>query len=207
MIEMTLTNIDEIRRAFDPKLVKKALDRAISTAANRVRTQISVDVRQRYNIKAGDVGKSVTLRPINQDGVINRLLAYTGGRLSLRMFAAGSAAPTYSKRSGRQLPVRVTVLKAEGRKQVQGGFLAKGLNHETSTPYQIFQREGDPRRMTKGNYAGLKKQPLRKLTGPAIPTMVSNPKVITAAVDRAGEVMGTEFTRQMELLMSNTGGA
>lgn len=195
MIEMTLTNIDEIRRAFDPKLVKKALDRAISTAANRVRTQISVDVRARYNIKAGDVGKSVTLRPINQDGVINRLLAYTGGRLSLRMFAAGSAAPSYSKRSGRQLPVRVTVLKAEGRKQVQGGFLAKGRNAKGDTPYQIFQRVGDER------------LPIRKLTGPAIPTMVSNPKVITAAVDRAGEVMGAEFTRQMELLMSNTGGA
>lgn len=195
MIEMTLTNIDEIRRAFDPKLVKKALDRAISTAANRVRTQISVDVRQRYNIKAGDVGKSVTLRPINQDGVINRLLAYTGGRLSLRMFASSGATPRIGKRSGRQLPVRVTVLKAEGRKVVQGGFLAKGRNAKGDTPYQIFQRVGDER------------LPIRKLTGPAIPTMVSNPKVITAAVDRAGEVIGAEFTRQMELLMSNTGGA
>ena len=195
MIEMTLTNIDEIRRAFDPKIVKKALDRAISTAANRVRTQISVDVRARYNIKAGDVGKSVTLRPVNQDGVINRLLAYTGGRLSLRMFAASGATPRMGKRSGRQLPVRVTVLKAEGRQTVQGAFLAKGRNAQGDTPYQIFQRVGDER------------LPIRKLTGPAIPTMVSSPKVIGAAVDRAGTVMQAEFTRQMELLMSNTGAA
>lgn len=195
MIELKLANIDELRRALDPKLVKKALDRAISAAANRVRTQISVDVRARYNIKAGDVGKSVTLRPINQDGVVNRLLTYTGGRLSLRMFAASGATPRIGKRTGRQLPVRVTVLKSEGRKVVQGGFLAKGLNATGETPYQIFQRLGDSR------------LPIRKLTGPAIPTMVSSPKVIDAALELAGTVMEAEFTRQMDLLMKDTGAA
>lgn len=206
MIEMTLTNIDELRRAFDPKLVKKALDRAISTAANRVRTQISVDVRARYNIKAGDVGKSVTLRPVNQDGVINRLLAYTGGRLSLRMFAVGGTEPRAGRR-GRPLPVRVMVLKSEGRQVLPGGFFAKGLNAEPGTPYQVFRRRGDKRVMSKGNYSGQVRQPIVKETGPAIPTMVSSPKVIGAAVDRAGTVMQAEFTRQMELLMSNTGAA
>lgn len=193
MIEVKLENIDALRKAFDPKIVKQSLDRAIRTAAERVRTQISRDVRQRYNIKAGDVGKSVTLRAISQDGIVNRLLAYTGARISLARFGARPRQVRVGKR--KYTGVTVQVLKAEPRQLVKGAFLAQGLNANEGTPQQVFQRIGDAR------------LPIRKLTGPAIPTMVANPKIIAQASDTATDVMNREFIRQMELLMSKTGAA
>jgi hypothetical protein len=195
MIEMKLENMAELRAAFGKDVVGKALQRAVKTAADRVASQISRDVRTRYNIKASLVKAHVSLSPIKSGGFISRLIAYTGGRISLRNFVAGKAEPMISKKTGRHLPVRVTVIKDRPRHVVRGAFLAKGWNATDDTPYLVFQRIGAER---------LK---IRKLTGPALPTMVSNPKIIDDATDRAGTVMQAEFTRQMELLMSNTGGA
>lgn len=191
MIDITLENIAALRRAFDPEIVKKALDRAIKTAAERVRTQISRDVRERYNIKQGDIGKSVTLRAVKSDGVVQRLLVYTGARISLAKFGARPRNVRVGKRTYRGATVQV--LKSEGRQLVKGGFLAKGLNAKDDTPQQVFQRIGDSR------------LPIRKLTGPAIPTMVANKAILAKANDTASEVMHKEFTRQMGLLMDKTG--
>lgn len=190
-MDITLSNIAELRKAFDPKLVKQALDRSIRTAAERVRTQISRDVRERYNIKAADIGKSVTLRAVNRDGVLDRLLVYTGGRISLAKFGARPRVVRVGKRKYKG--VTVQVLKAEARQIVKGGFLAKARNAKDDTPLQIFQRTGDAR------------LPIRKLTGPAIPTMVSNKDIIAKINGTATDVLHKEFTRQMTLLMEKTG--
>ena len=190
-MDVTLTNIDALRKAFDPKLVKTALDRAIRTAADRVRTQISRDVRERYNIKAGDIGKAVTLRAVNSDGVLQRLLVYTGGRISLARFGARPRVVRGGRRKYKG--VTVQVLKSEARQMVKGGFLAKGRNAKEDTPQQIFQRTGDSR------------LPIRKLTGPAIPTMVANKAILAKVNDTATDVLNKEFTRQMNLLMEKTG--
>lgn len=202
-MDITLTNIDALRRAFNPRLVAQALDRSIRAAAERVRTQISRDVRQRYNIKAGEIGNAVTLRAVNRDGELSRLLVYTGGRLSLRKFGAR---PRVVHSGNRKLRgVTVQVLKSEGRKIVKGGFLAKGLNAKDDTPEQIFQRDGDKRKMKKGHYIGQMRQPIRKLTGPSIPTMVANKAILAKINDTATDVLNKEFTRQMNLLMDKTG--
>lgn len=196
MIRLTLDNVEELQRHFDPASVVKALDRSIAAAAARVRTGVSRDVRQRYNVKAGDVSRSVTLRPVRRGEVLDRLLVWTGGRLGLEKFGMRTrttygAAPGKGRRTKRK-GVTVVVLKGEGRQVVPGAFPGRGRNSQAEF---AFQRIGD------------KRLPIRKLTGPAIPTMVQNPDVITKAGDLAGEVLRTEFTRQMELLMAKTGGA
>lgn len=200
MIRLTLDNIDELNRAFDPSKVLKALDRAVAAAAARVRTGISKEVRVRYNIKAGDIGGAVTLKPVRSGDVINRLLVYTGGRLSLRKFGANKR--IVDGRPG----ASVLVKKENGRKILQGGFFALGLNAKPGeTPEQLWKRQGDPRPMRRGKYKGRVKQPIVKLTGPSIPTMVQNKDVLTNASTLAGDVMRREFTRQMQMLMDKTG--
>ena len=83
--------------------------------------------------------------------------------------------------------------QAEARQIVNGGFWAKGRNAKDDTPEQIFQRVGDSR------------LPIRKLTGPAIPTMVANKAILAKVNDTATDVLNKEFTRQMNLLMDKTG--
>lgn len=202
MIALTLENFDALKRRFDPADVLKALDRSVKTAAARVSTGISRDIRTRYNIKAGDVAKSVTAKPVFRGDVYGRLLLYVGNRVTLRKFGANK------RRVNGRTGVSVLVKKANGRKVVQGGFLALGLNARAGeTPEQVFKREGPARRMRKGNYVGRKKQPLIRLTGPSIPTMVQNKDVIEKASELAGEVVRREFTRQMQLLLEKTGAA
>lgn len=198
MIDVKLENLAEVRRAFDPRVVGEAVKRAVSTAAERVRTHVSRDVRERYTIKAGDIGRSVTLRAVHRGSIIDRLLVYTGGRLSLAKFAARPRQVRVPRKDGkgtRKLTgVTVQVKRAGGRQLVQGGFLARGRNAKDDTPQQIFQRAGDSR------------LPIRKLTGPAIPTMVANPAVIQGASTLAMDVLAREFPRQMDVLMANTRG-
>ena len=200
MIALTIENIGELQRRFDPADVLKALDRSIKTASARVSTGISRDVRVRYNIKASDIAKAVTVKPVYTGEIVSRLLVYVGRRVTLRKFGANK------RRVNKGLGVSVLVRKDNGRKIVQGGFMALGLNARPGeTPEQIFKRNGVPRRMRKGTYIGRKKQPLVRLTGPSIPTMVQQKDVIDKASDLAGEVVRREFTRQMNLLLQRTG--
>jgi hypothetical protein len=180
MISLELRNLKALKSAFDPKAVDNALTRAVKTASDRVRTQISRDVRATYNIKAGDIGKAVRVRQLRQADVPTGMLVYTGGRLSLAKFGARP------KKIGKRKGVTVQVRKGSGRSLVKGAFLGAGVNSQSQI---IFQRIGQDR------------LPIRKLTGPAIPTMVSQREIVDKASDMAAEILRREFARQMSLLV------
>ncbi len=192
-MDITLSNIAELRKAFDPKLVNKALNRAIKTASDRVATQISRTVREKYKVKLSVIKDHVTLRPIIDNGVINRIIAYTGGRMSMRHFVVGKPEPKYNKRTGLRQPVRVTIRKDRPRRVLKGAFIARGKYHREDTPLLVFKRKGK------------KRLKIMKLTTLSVATMVANKSVIEKAVETSGAVMEKEFTRQMGLLMDKTG--
>lgn len=179
MIRYEIENLPELRRKFDPKIIDKALERALQVAATKTRTRISTDVRKTYNVKAGDVAKTVRLTRIP----IGRLLVYTGSVIGLEKF--GARQKIVRTATGRRRGVTVQVKKTGARKLVKGGF-------------QIQKGKAILRRVGRGRL------PIERRFGPSIPQMVSNPAVIELATLKTGEDAAIEFNRQMEVLLSRT---
>lgn len=177
MLTYEMTGLDELRRKFDPKMINKALDRAQQVAATKARTRISKEIRQLYNVKAGDVGKSVRLQRI-QNG---RLLIYTGRMIGLDKF--GARPKKVKTKHGRRTGVSVVVRKTGGRKVVKHGFI--GNVHGA----KIFKRETDAR------------LPIRRLFGPSIAHMAGNEVVGNLAMLQVQEDAGIEFDRYLTYLM------
>lgn len=179
MFTYELTNFQELRQAFDPKLVDKAYDRALQVAATKARTRISRKVRETYNIKAGDIGRAVQLRKLQSEP--GRLLLYTGRMIGLDKF--GARPKNIKTARGRRKGVTVQVKKTAGRKQLKGGFIGgKGK--------VVFTRQG-PERL-----------PIERKFGPSIAHMAGNKTVLADFEAHAGEDAAVEFNRSLEFFMS-----
>jgi len=175
IISYQIEKLPELRRKFDAKFIDQSLQRALQLAATKTRTRISREVRQSYNIKAGDIGRAVRLTRIPG----GRLLIYIGKAIGLDHF--GARGKNVKTAHGRRRGVTVQIRKDRARKLVSGGFVGgKGKF--------IFKRAGESR------------MPIERLYGPSIPQMVSNNAVIESALLLTGEDLAVEFNRQMELL-------
>lgn len=214
MIEITTTNIDQLRKQFDPSVVDRALRLANSKTAQKARTQISKLVRQTYNIKAADIGKTVSIkRKSGKDTDI--MLFYIGQRISLKYFDArqvsnvgGAGVTTYrakngfasrrAKRKSKSTGVTVRIRKDKGRESVFaldrfGGrnerikaFMAAGKGSNL----QVFARDGD------------KRLPISKLTGPAVAQMVRSNDVLKQTMAFIQGEHVTQFQTHLEKLMN-----
>lgn len=178
MISYQIEKLPELRRKFDPKLIDKALDRALQVASTKTRTRISKETRKTYNVKAGDVSKAVTLRRISG----GRLLLYTGRVIGLDKFGARKKKVRTAR--GPRTGVTVLVRKDRGRKLVKRAFLADVHGAK------VFKRQGASR------------LPIRRLYGPSIAHMVGNEFIANAATLQTGEDAAIEFNRYLEYLMT-----
>lgn len=176
MITYEIERLQELRQRFDYRIIDKALQRALQVAATKTRTRISKEVRLVYNIKAGDIGRTVRLKRIPG----GRLLVYIGKVVGLDHF--GARGRNVKTARGKRRGVTVQVRKDRSRRLVAGGFVGgKGR--------VIFKREARSR------------LPIERLYGPSIPQMVSNGFVINNATLLTGEDAAVEFNRQLELLL------
>lgn len=191
MFTYELTNLRELREKFDPKLVDKAFQRALQVAATKARTRISRKVRQTYNIKAGEISRSVVLRKLQSEP--GRLLIYTGRMIGLDKFGARSKKVTSAK--GPRRGVTVLLKKGGGRKLVKGAFLGQAAN--AGHPFVFKRKRGT--RMIKNP----KKEQLRRLYGPSIAHMAGNKSVFAEFEAHAGEDAAIEFNRFLEFLMTS----
>ena len=187
MFTYELTNLQELRQAFDPRLVDKAFDRALQVASTKARTRISRKTRETYNIKAGDIGRSVVLRKLQSEP--GRLLVFTGSMIGLDKFGARPKRITTPR--GRRVGVTVQVKKAGGRKVVKGGFIANVSGNK------IFKRIPGTRMSSNPN-----KEKIKRKFGPSIAHMVGNKAVLADFEAHAGEDAAIEFNRFLEFLMS-----
>lgn len=93
----------------------------------------------------------------------------------------------------------VKVLRASGRKKVRGGFL-------TPTPQgarQIWKRTGQPKRlMTKGRYAGKRREPIKNLFGPSILSQYLKESIQTIGRDTFYERCAIEIDREVAFALS-----
>ena len=176
MITYELTQLKELREKFDPKLINQALGHALQLATTKLRTRVSREIRQLYNVKAGEVSRSATIKRLT-DG---RMLIYTGRMIGLDKFSARPK--RFRTAAGKRTGVTVQVRKDRGRKVVKSGFVAgKGA--------VIFKREG-PERL-----------PINRLYGPSLAHMAGNKVIGELATLQVGADAATEFDRYLKYLM------
>lgn len=196
MLEYDIRDLKALRETFDPRVVNKALKWSVNATARKAATRISKETRQRYDIKAGDIKRRLSIERVERDA--GRALLYTGARLPLAQFKPKekwvSVTPRRRVKSGprkgsmaRRRGVTVRVRKDKGRQLVQGGWLAKG---------QIFRR---------ADKDDNKSRPVPRF-GPSIPEMVDNPEVMREAQQLVRRDLPEQFNGRMEYLLSKQAG-
>lgn len=173
----------DLRKRLDPKLIDKALNSAMEKTAKKVRTHIKSQVRERYNIKAGDIAKAVKIKKVfGRDG--GRLIAYSGGYIGLDKFGARSKRVKSAR--GWRRGVTVQVRKDRGRKLVKRGFLGHGANN--NGPF-IFTRKGATR------------MPIRRRYSLSIPRMVGAQLTVQSVNEKVGQELPKEFAHAMDYFL------
>ena len=195
-LQFDVRELQELKQQFDPKDVEKALSWAVNATARKAATEISKETRKRYTVSAGDIRKRLRIERYRRD--VDRAILYTGRRLPLVQFKPSerwvSVNPKRRVQSGprkgsmaRRRGVTVQVRKGEGRKLVQGGWLAK--NH-------IFRRK------TRSDNQSIPEMRF----GPSIPEMVDNPQVIEAAQDLVREDLPQQFNDRLNYILNKKAG-
>lgn len=197
MIDIKIQNLDELRKAFDPQAVDRAFRSAVTQVTRKVRTRVSEAVRAEYNIKAGEIGKAVTLKTLSGPEE-QRLLLYTGKRIGLIHFGARPVQVRKNKR--KYYGASVALYKSKGRTRPAGAFIGRG---RTSDSQQVFKRMGVERGAPR--YAGDEK--LAKQTGPSIAHMVRTagvqPAVQAVIAQDFDRIFAHEMERRVPGLMDN----
>ena len=127
-----------------PRAMRLATVSAINKAMGKARVAASKEVRQVYNIKAGDIKKALNITRANSKKMYSNHII-SGKRLLLSYFS-----PRQTKKG-----VTVRIKKSSGRKVVQGAFEATMKTGHKG----VFKRKGKSR------------LPIRELTTLDLPTM------------------------------------
>lgn len=137
ILEFSFQNFEEVKRAFDPKIVQKAINSTIPRTARKARTEVSKQIRSVYAIKAATVKETVTLRTERKTDEVFSILSYRGASLPIDRFSTSVRSKATPK--GRRTAVSARVKKSGGRKLVKGGFPLQGRTGPT------MKRTGDSR--------------------------------------------------------------
>jgi len=178
MLRFELSNLEELRRVYDPSLVEKALVRSINRVSEKARTRVNREVRSEYHIKARDVNKALSIHRA-QRGQTEALLVYAGARIGLHKFGARVRTVRVKTRrwGNTRRQVRVRVRKDSALESAVGG---KGIAGFMSPQGFIYAR------------VGLKRTPLKFLAGPSVPHMVDNDTVL----DQVNQMMAVELPKE-----------
>lgn len=180
MIKIKL-DTSRLVKAMEPLKLNmgKVLAKTMKETGGELKTEASRAIRERYNLSASRVREGLTMVS-NVDGIA---LKGEGRPLGLQHFDA-----RVSKGKARQVSVRV--LKAGGRKNIKGGFMAQGL---------VWRRDLKKGKVypKKGRYVGtgIKRQPLEKLPGPSVGAMLLNDNTVLAVKWKLRESLQKNFKR------------
>lgn len=155
--------------------------RAIGTLRRRLPVQARRDIQAEYSVSASRLNKDLSATQ-TASGI--RLTGFFRG-VGLRNFGS------------RQTRAGVTAAVLRGKRTLRAGsFHARLLGGGE----QAVRREGEKRRMTKGNYAGQMRQPLQVEYGPSAAQMLRKGRRPERLVDFARGLLGAEVDRQLAAL-------
>lgn len=181
LLQFGFENFEEVRRAFAPEIVTKALRSTIPRTMRKARTNVSKEIRKVYNIKAGTVKDTVSLQSRRTSDSTVSILSYRGGSLPLDRF--GTSIRTISTRLGKRRAVSAKVKKGGRRRVVAGAFPLKGDTGPT------MQREGDSR------------LPIERIFSLSVPQMV-NQRVAREVEKQIGIDANIELNRNLEFFQN-----
>ena len=163
-LDIKIEGLEQVRRMLDPALVKKAEPRAINKVAQLGRTAESKAIRKVYAITAKRLN-----REFEKVSGRNKATA-AQPRAVLRAKKLTKRNPGLQHFGAKQVlrGVSYKIRKDQGRKTMPHAFKAVMANQEEG----VFIRSGAKRVMTKGRYAGQKRQPIIRKTGPSIVQMM-----------------------------------
>ena len=176
-------NLEALARVFDPKKIKDAEHIAINKTTQKTRTQVSKAVRARYVVTAKDVSSTVKITKTTDD-VAGRILMYTGKKLSLNKFSLKKVKTR--KRGDRRGGVSVKVLRKGKRKVIRGKYGFGAFLAPAGGGLKVFER------MSKSRL------PIKRVSGLAIPQMVTHKSVINALYQTVEAVYPEELDRALD---------
>lgn len=172
------SDIKQFERAMkeQPKLLRKAQSMALNKTMPKVMTAARRDASAPTGIQQKVIRPRFRFK--------GRLKA-TADRLEAVIILDARPIPAHHIGTARQNRAGVKV----GKKQFPGAFLAPTMG---SSKTMVFERYGQPRKMTAGNYVGQRKQPIRRIG-------VSIEKEAEAATRKALNTIGVlEYPRELE---------
>lgn len=170
MLSFELANIKVTRKGLNPKVVERDFQRQLTDTTRWTRTQISKQVRAKYNVKAGLLGGGKLSRVRIRKVRLGRALVYKSTMLGLDRMS-----PTTFKVStgrGPRRGVRVMVKRGQ-RKFVRGGF--KGKSRDRSRDF-IYRRVVNSSGVTQKTSSG--KDQLERLYTISLAHMVGQVPIV-----------------------------
>jgi hypothetical protein len=143
---------------------------AINKVAEQVKTAASREIRAAgYKLKASVI----------KDGI--KIIRATSGNLKAHVVATGKPVPLIEFAAREVKGKGVSVSVKEGRKLIQGAFIATMPNGKRIVA--VRAPEAKHKKVMKGSKATWSALPIRQLFGPSVPAMIVN-KAVEAALFR-----------------------
>lgn len=158
-----------------PKALYRSLNRGIAMA----RTDLVREVREEYEVKAGDVRKTMTLTRATASR-LEASVTFMGSPISLGSFNVRPKTQNPSRRT----PIRVSVRTGSAPTSLDKGFILR-----TGGKPSVFERVGQSR------------LPIRRLYGPSVPQMVGNDRVVDRVADKAQENLTKRLDHEINRLI------
>lgn len=200
MIEVSEETISKIHTILagvkdaDKKVLKPALTRGLMAG----KTAAGKAVRQTYNISAGDFNSKGRLEynnvSANGDGIIGSI-RYSGGVIPLVKFKVTPKTPIQKKTPSAAVLKASSLTSFGNEKNV---FVAQMKSGHIG----IFQRKEGKYSNRRGEGKNKHTETLKELLSPAVPTMVSNEKVMQTVEDRVNEVINQRIDHEIERLLN-----
>ncbi|WP_121614788.1 phage tail protein [Virgibacillus halodenitrificans] len=154
-VEVDKKMIREVQKKLGDfhKQTPNAISKAINRAVTNINSNVKKEIRNEYNIKAGDISPTLTKTRATRSALKGRVHS-SGQPIPLDRFKISPK--TINPR--RKSPIKIAVKKS-GVKAVMGAFIAD-INGK-----KVFQRTRNTR------------LPIKRLFGPSVPQMLGNEEV------------------------------
>lgn len=163
-----------------PKQIPKAAASAINRTLTFTRKRVNQEVRKTYNVKSGDVTKTLEIHKANASNLTAYIIS-KGGRLTLGRFGRN----TGNWKKGKAVKVKVKKAGIKAINTTPKAFIAglTGNNH-------IVKREGASR------------YPIKVLHTLSVPQMISNENVSETVQREATEKLRERIDHEVEYRLS-----
>lgn len=189
-----LHGYDQLRQSLNPKIVDKAAKAAINKALSKGRTEVSTQIRKKWNIKKKDLDKKLTIKKANGTYLSGSFLARSRP-ISTTYYGAKQFTPHgVANRAGKKTRKRKT-----GKSGVFTQILRNGKKTHQPHAFIAKMKSGHIGVFERVNKKRLK---IREYNTITIASMFGQKEVYEPALKKIEQTMDTEFPRLIQVLFA-----